>query len=90
MGWARGELVLPDGRRIEAGYDVADVCWAEGCATKIDRGLAWRCGGADFDLGCGGYYCGEHLGFVADEEMCDHVPFDAGCTAPDMRRPPRG
>lgn len=61
MGWGYGEL---DGR--EVGYAVDATCDAEGCDQRIDRGLAYRCGG-DLD-GCGRYLCLDHL----DGGPCEH------------------
>jgi hypothetical protein len=60
--------------RGDAGYGVDDVCHAEGCDEKIDRGLSHLCGdtpGADDDIGCGWWFCVEHLflpppGFAVD------------------------
>jgi len=58
MSWAYGEL--SDGREI--GYSVPDVCNAPGCQVKIDRGLAYVCGGMHEggDWGCGKYFCEDH------------------------------
>lgn len=59
MGYANYDLQDGAGPR---GYAVADVCHAEGCDEKIDRGLSYLC------YGCGGYFCGEHR-TVADAEF---------------------
>ncbi|MFI7470522.1 hypothetical protein [Nonomuraea sp. NPDC049646] len=62
MGYAR-YTVYRNGRQIEAGYDVQDVCNKDACSEKIDRGLAYLCGetpGGD-EYGCGGYFCSSHL-----------------------------
>lgn len=58
MSWAYGKLA--DGREI--GYSVPDVCNAPGCQVKIDRGLAYVCGGMHEggDWGCGKYFCEDH------------------------------
>lgn len=69
MGWAHGII---DGR--EVGYGVEAICDHGGCDTKIDRGLAYRCGGPDFDVGCGGYFCAAHLFFTVgrvSQQMCE-------------------
>lgn len=60
MSWAYGKLA--DGREI--GYSVSDICNAPGCAKKIDRGLAYVCGGMHEggDWGCGKYFCEDHRG----------------------------
>jgi hypothetical protein len=66
MGYAY--YILPDGR--EAGYGVEAECDREGCAERIDRGLAWLCGNDPdgwrdlSEPGCGKYFCGKHT--------CDH------------------
>lgn len=53
----------------ECGYSVEDVCNEEGCQEPINRGLAYACGGSpgEMDDHCGGYFCYEHLFFVAGE-----------------------
>ena len=68
MGYA-SYTVYRGGEEIEAGYAVDDVCNADGCEKKIDRGLAYLCGetpGGD-EHGCGGYFCEEHL-FLSMQE----------------------
>lgn len=72
MGWSYG--VLSDGR--EVGYAVPATCEARGCDEKINRGLAYLCGsmhGQDDGLGCGHYFCDEHLlvGTAAGNSMCE-------------------
>ena len=58
MGYA--SYTLPDGR--EAGYAIETTCDEPGCDTRINRGLAYLCGHEPADgLGCGDYFCGEHL-----------------------------
>jgi hypothetical protein len=68
MSWAYG--INAQGRAI--GYGVPATCDEEGCATAIDRGLSYACGGFHDggEDGCGGYFCSEHLGYgyTADEE----------------------
>lgn len=72
MGFAY--YVLPDGR--EAGYGVEATCDAEGCETRIDRGLGYLCGDSpdgwrdESEPGCGRYFCGAH-------------EFDHDCPNPD-------
>lgn len=75
MSWARGTVRLKDGSTIEAGYAVRSTCEMEGCTERIDRGLAYRCGGADFDEGCGHYFCSGHLYYLlppaeVSEQLC--------------------
>lgn len=72
MGNARYEIYR-NGKKIQAGYDVATVCEEDGCTEKIDRGLAYLCGetpGGD-EHGCGGYYCGSHLYMTLAEGFGD-------------------
>lgn len=63
MGWGHG--IASDGREI--GYLVEATCEHPGCTTKIDRGLAYACGGLAAVLGepdaagCGHHFCPEHL-----------------------------
>lgn len=54
---------MRDGSTIEAGYAVKAECDLPGCNAVINRGLAYRCGDANFDAGCGHFYCGDHHGF---------------------------
>ncbi|MFI5473188.1 hypothetical protein ACIA6D_23475 [Streptomyces cacaoi] len=63
MGYARYEIIRPNGDRIEAGYAVETVCEEEGCTAKIDRGLAYLCGKdpRGDEHGCSGYFCEQHL-----------------------------
>lgn len=61
MGWSYG--INLEGR--EVGYSVEATCDYAGCGEKIDRGLAYVCGGMhDGDeYGCGRYFCGTHLAY---------------------------
>jgi hypothetical protein len=45
------------------GYAVEATCDLDDCEEKIDRGLAYVCGGMhDGDeFGCGQYFCPQHL-----------------------------
>ncbi len=59
MGWALYGTPMGD-----AGYAVEDVCHADGCDERIDRGLSYLCGdtpGRDSESGCGRWFCAEHL-----------------------------
>jgi hypothetical protein len=62
MGYA--SYTLPDGR--EGGYAVEAECDRDDCETAIDRGLGYLCGTrpGGWPFGCGGYFCGEHLGLA--------------------------
>lgn len=58
MGWANcGE----DSKGRPIGYAVAATCDHPGCEAKIDRGLAYACGGMHGEEdGCEGYFCEKH------------------------------
>lgn len=62
MGYA-SYTISRNGETIDAGYAVEAECDKDGCAARIDRGLAYLCGqtpGGD-EFGCGGYFCGDHM-----------------------------
>lgn len=68
MGWGYGKLM--DGR--DAGYNVEAVCDYSGCDNKIDRGLAYACGG-NHEAGddyCADYFCYEHLIMTEKGQRC--------------------
>lgn len=68
MGWSYG--VNSEGR--EVGYSVPANCDKPGCYVIIDRGLAYVCGGmhnADWNVGCGKYFCTEHLFLTGIEDV---------------------
>lgn len=89
MGWATGEL---KGRRV--GYAIRATCDWPKCNEKIDRGLAYRCGGADFedDAGCGAYFCGAHrqgdrrLVCVSNTSGYRYVSVCNDCAKPPSKR----
>jgi hypothetical protein len=52
-----------------AGYSVEDTCHQVGCDVAIDRGLGFLCGnspGRSDEVGCGEWFCGEHLRLPVD------------------------
>lgn len=58
-----------------AGYGVPAICEHPKCKEKIDRGMAYACGGMPFsERGCDRYFCGKHL-YLADdpeyEQLCE-------------------
>lgn len=59
MGWSYGV----NSRGREVGYSVDATCDQDGCEAKIDRGLAYVCGGMHDggEDGCGDYFCSTHL-----------------------------
>ena len=61
MGWAVG---YDSNWKRDIGYGVPCVCDHPGCKEKIDRGLAYVCGGEPYggDRGCGLYFCSKHRG----------------------------
>jgi hypothetical protein len=61
MGWSIG-FDTRWGRDI--GYGVPATCDHPGCRAKIDRGLAYVCGGEPYggEDGCGLYFCEKHGG----------------------------
>lgn len=72
MGWANCGT---DSKGRDIGYAFEATCDHPGCKEKIDRGLAYACGGMhgeyDRDGGyyaCEGYFCSKHL-FIGDSEM---------------------
>lgn len=57
MSWARGK----DSRGRDIGYAIEATCDHPGCTAKIDRGLAYKCGGQIGSFGCcEGYFCEAH------------------------------
>ena len=61
MGWSHG---VHEGRDI--GYGVPAICDHPACDTRIDRGLAYVCGGEPYggERGCGLFFCYEHLHYA--------------------------
>lgn len=68
MSWALG---FDDRWNRDIGYGVPATCDHPGCATKIDRGLSYVCGGEPYggDEGCGLYFCPKHLGYRGDKHQ---------------------
>ena len=51
------------------GYGVPSICDHPDCNEKIDRGMAYCCGGEPFsDAGCGQYFCTDHLGYSTGDD----------------------
>lgn len=63
MGWGYGIHRSDRFGEREIGYTVEAECDYTGCTKKIDRGLAYRCGGQDLSspYGCGDFFCYDHL-----------------------------
>lgn len=88
MGWANCGT---DGRGRRIGYAVSARCDEPRCATRINRGLSYACGGMhgnDTIWGgvfvCEGYYCSKHLHLV-ETKQCDVISVCARCRA-DLAR----
>jgi len=60
MSWAIG---YDSTQERFIGYGVPSICDHPGCNEKIDRGLAYVCGGEPYggDHGCGQFFCAKHL-----------------------------
>lgn len=60
MGWSIG---FDSNWNRDIGYGVPATCDYPGCNEKIDRGLAYVCGGEPYggSRGCGLYFCSKHL-----------------------------
>lgn len=60
MGWSLG---FDSKWNRDVGYGVPAICDQPLCKKKIDRGLAFVCGGEPYggDRGCGLYFCGSHI-----------------------------
>lgn len=69
MGWGQG--TNKQGREI--GYHVFATCDEQSCKSRIDRGLAYVCGGEHDggEHGCGGYFCYEHLFMTKRGQLCN-------------------
>lgn len=61
MGWSHG---YDESWKRDIGYGVSAVCDHPQCNKKVNRGLAYVCGGELYggDRGCGLYFCDEHGG----------------------------
>ena len=72
MGWAVG---YDTNWNRDVGYGVPSICDHPDCDREIDRGLSFVCGGGPFGggVGCGLYFCWEHMNYVVDEETDDFL-----------------
>ncbi len=61
MSWSIG---YDNNWQRDIGYGVTAFCDSPGCHGKIDRGLAYVCGGEPYggERGCGLYFCINHGG----------------------------
>lgn len=62
MSWAVG---FDEHWQRDIGYGVPAFCDHPGCSERIDRGLAYVCGGEPYggEHGCGLYFCPNHLAY---------------------------
>ena len=73
MGWAN---CGSDSKGRPIGYSHNATCDHPGCKTVIHRGLAYACGGMHGDgghtgdFGCEGYFCGSHMRFGENDQLC--------------------
>ena len=83
MGWSIG---YDENWKRDVGYGVPCVCDHPGCNRRIDRGLAYVCGGEPYggDDGCGLFFCEKHGGGMQCERcLAGGEPFEP---KPDVRR----
>jgi len=81
MSWSIGYDTV---WKRDIGYGVPAYCDHPGCGAKIDRGLAYVCGGEPYGgrRGCGLYFCEKHLFHTPRlPQLCDR------CCAPKRRKP---
>lgn len=83
MGWAVGYDSRWD---RDIGYGVPCTCDHPDCNKRINRGLAYVCGGEPYggDDGCGLFFCGDHLIFDEGKErqVCERCARDEDQFAP--------
>lgn len=84
MSWAIG---FDERWQRDVGYGVPAYCDLPGCATEIDRGLSYVCGGEPRggDHGCGLFFCEKHLFYHRFRGMENGAQFCKRCIA---YRPP--
>lgn len=68
MGWSIG---FDERWQRDIGYGVPSICDHPECKVKIDRGLAYVCGGDPYggEHGCGLFFCASHLFFAGDKRQ---------------------
>lgn len=84
MGWQIGF----DSRwQRDIGYGVPAPCDQPDCGEKIDRGLAYGCGGEPFggEDGCGLFFCGDHMLGGGQPQLCERC--EAGNPEPFTPKP---
>lgn len=84
MGWSIG---YDYNHQRDIGYGVPAHCDHPGCNAKIDRGVAYTCGGVRAEgRGCGLHFCDSHL--AGPDNLCERCregqsPFDPKPDHPD-------
>ena len=80
MYWAIG---YDEKWKRDIGYDVAGTCDYPGCEKIINRGIDHVCGGEPYggDIGCGLYFCAEHLEMKIMDGEAEPSPVCAQCAA---------
>lgn len=84
MSWAVG---FDEYWNRDIGYGVPSICDHPDCNVKIDRGLAFVCGGEPYggENGCGLYFCPKHL--TASSECHQHCERCADGNSPFTPKP---
>jgi hypothetical protein len=85
MGWSIG---FDSNWQRDIGYGVPAYCDHPACLERIDRGLAYVCGGEPYggEEGCGLYFCDGHHPYIG--QLCDRCahgnsPFNPKPDHPD-------
>ena len=70
MGW---EIGYDSNWDRDIGYGVPAECDHPDCHARIDRGLAYVCGGEPYGEpdGCGLFFCAEHLFMGGVRQQCE-------------------
>lgn len=69
MGWSLG---YDSNWKRDVGYGVPAICDGPECTEEINRSLSYVCGGEPYggDCGCGLYFCGNHLWYGKEAQLC--------------------
>ncbi len=86
MGWSIGYDI---NLKRDIGYGVPAICDHPDCSKKIDRGLAYVCGGEPYggEYGCGLFFCESHL--LYDVEKVDGIQKCEQCLCGEARFDPK-
>ena len=85
MGWSIG---YDSKWKRDIGYGVPAYCDHPECDEKIDRGLAFVCGGEPYggERGCGLYFCGKHLP-LSGRQLCERCQKNKPSFTPKPEHP---